>query len=75
VSKIFFYEPRRREGREGREEKRNSSQLRGGLIWQYYFIYEEDFFNRRGRRGHREIEFLYQLIRVHLRLSAVENSD
>jgi hypothetical protein len=39
------------------------------------FFYEEDFFNRRGRRGHREIEMLYQLIRVHLRLSAVENSN
>jgi hypothetical protein len=44
VSKIFFYEPRRREGREGREEKRKSSQFRGGLLWQYDFIYEEDFF-------------------------------
>jgi hypothetical protein len=75
VSKIFFYEPRRREGREGREDNRKSSQLRGGLLWQYYFIYEEVFFNRRGRRGHREIEILYQLFRVHLRLSAAENSD
>jgi hypothetical protein len=52
VSKIFFDEPRRREGREGREDKGKSSQLMGELLWQYYFIYEEDFFYRRGRRGH-----------------------
>jgi len=49
--------------------------LRGGLLWQYYFIYEEDFFNRRGRRKRREIEILYQLFRVPKRLSAVENFD
>jgi hypothetical protein len=51
VSKIFFTN---RE--DAKEEKRKSSQLIGRLLWQYDFIYEQDFFYRRGRRGHGERE-------------------
>jgi len=39
VSKIFFTN---RE--DAKEEKRKSSQLMGRLLWQYDFIYEQDFF-------------------------------